>query len=110
VDSRCARPFSADPRRRAPQCLTVAALVLSLAAVFVGLWLAGTEVNITAMAGMTMLVGIVMEIRTICYSKYHEMPEGTDVVQGLTHAGKNRMRPTMMTSLPPDHAQSGVTR
>ena len=31
-------------------------------AVFVGLWLTNTEVNISAMMGMTMVIGIVTEV------------------------------------------------
>ena len=36
--------------------------LLALAAIFTGLWLAGLELNITAMMGMTMIVGIVTEV------------------------------------------------
>jgi multidrug efflux pump subunit AcrB len=34
----------------------------AVAAVFVGLWLTATELNITAMMGMTMVIGIVTEV------------------------------------------------
>ena len=36
--------------------------LLAIAAVFVGLWLTGIEINISAMMGMTMIVGIVTEV------------------------------------------------
>ncbi len=42
--------------------------LLSLSGVFLGLWLTGTELNISAMMGMTMIVGIVTEI-AIFYSR-----------------------------------------
>ena len=48
-----------------------------MAAVFIGLWLTGTELNITAMMGMTMVVGIVTEVAIIYYSEYHELPDDT---------------------------------
>ena len=37
--------------------------LLALAAVFGGLWLTGTEMNITSMMGMTMIVGIAPKFR-----------------------------------------------
>jgi multidrug efflux pump subunit AcrB len=77
----------------------LATTLLALAAVFVGLWLTGTELNITAMMGMTMVVGIVTEIGIIYYSEYHELPDGTELIEGLIQAGKNRMRPITMTTL-----------
>jgi CzcA family heavy metal efflux pump len=73
--------------------------LLAMAAVFAGLWVTGTELNITAMMGMTMVVGIVTEVAIIYYSEYHEMPEGTDCFERLVTAGANRMRPIAMTTL-----------
>ena len=55
--------------------------LLALAAVFIGLWLTGTELNITAMMGMTMVVGIVTEVGIFYYSEYHELPEGTGIAE-----------------------------
>jgi CzcA family heavy metal efflux pump len=73
--------------------------LLAMASVFIGLWLTGTELNITAMMGMTMVVGIVTEVGIIYYSEYHELPEGTAASEGLILAGKNRMRPIAMSTL-----------
>jgi CzcA family heavy metal efflux pump len=73
--------------------------LLAMAAVFIGLWLTGTELNITAMMGMTMVVGIVTEVAIIYYSEYHERPDGTAASEGLILAGKNRMRPIAMSTL-----------
>ncbi|MCK9606407.1 MAG: hypothetical protein M0R33_08135 [Methylomonas sp.] len=36
--------------------------LMAVAAVFVGLWLSNTELNITAMMGMAMVIGIVTEV------------------------------------------------
>jgi multidrug efflux pump subunit AcrB len=73
--------------------------LLAMAAVFIGLWLTGTELNITAMMGMTMVVGIVTEVSIIYFSEYHELPDDTNMTEGLILAGKNRMRPIAMTTL-----------
>ena len=47
--------------------------LLAVAAVFIGLWLTGTELNITAMMGMTMVVGIVTEVSIFYYSEFQEL-------------------------------------
>ncbi len=73
--------------------------LLALAAVFIGLWLTGTELNITAMMGMTMVVGIVTEVSIFYFSEYHDLPENVDWNQRLVDAGINRMRPIAMTTL-----------
>jgi multidrug efflux pump subunit AcrB len=74
--------------------------LLAMAAVFAGLWLTGMELNITAMMGMTMIVGIVTEVSIFYFSEYHALvragqPQGTALIQ----AGKSRMRPIAMTTL-----------
>jgi CzcA family heavy metal efflux pump len=72
--------------------------VLSLSAVFVGLWLTGTELNISAMMGMTMIVGIVTEVAIFYFSEYSDLAQTRDMRPALIEAGKNRMRPIMMTT------------
>ena len=47
--------------------------LLALSAVFVGLWLTGTEMNISSMMGMTMIVGIVTEVAIFYYSEYVDL-------------------------------------
>ena len=82
---------------------TVAILLMPLLAtgmVFIGLWLTNIELNITAMMGMTMIVGIVTEISIFYFSEYHELlNKGMDKAQALIQAGVNRMRPITMTTL-----------
>ena len=73
--------------------------ILAMAAVFIGLWLTGTELNITAMMGMTMVIGIVTEVAIIYYSEYHDLPDALPVSERMILAGKNRMRPIAMTTL-----------
>ncbi len=72
--------------------------LLAMAAVFVGLWLTRTELNITAMMGMTMIVGIVTEVAIFYYSEYQEMEGDAGLHERLIRAGQNRMRPIAMTT------------
>jgi multidrug efflux pump subunit AcrB len=81
----------------------LAAPLLAMPAVFLGLWLTGTELNITAIMGMTMIVGIVGEVAIFYISEVRELetdPEGKDLdfAARLALAGKNRMRPIAMTT------------
>ena len=73
--------------------------LLALCCVFVGLWITHTELNVSSMMGMTMVVGIVTEVAIFYYSEYHDMEEGTPVLKRLIDAGKNRMRPIAMTTV-----------
>ena len=74
--------------------------LLATAMVFVGLWLTAIELNITAMMGMTMIVGIVTEISIFYFSEYQELlHQGLDKKKALIQAGINRMRPITMTTL-----------
>ena len=70
----------------------------AVAAVFVGLWLTQTELNITAMMGMTMVVGIVTEVAIFYYSEYESLPVSVEDLERLIAAGNNRMRPIAMTT------------
>ncbi|WKE67439.1 efflux RND transporter permease subunit [Gallaecimonas kandeliae] len=74
--------------------------LLAMAAVFIGLWLTDTELNITAMMGMTMIVGIVTEVSVFYFSEYHELrSQGMTGTPALVLAGANRLRPILMTSI-----------
>jgi multidrug efflux pump subunit AcrB len=74
--------------------------LLAIPAVFAGLWLTGIELNITAMMGMTMIVGIVTEVSIFYFSEYHELVRsGHDRMAALSTAGNNRLRPIVMTTL-----------
>ena len=53
-----------------------------MAAVFVGLWLTGTELNITSIMGMMMIVGIVTEVAIFYYSEYVDSPEHAGELDG----------------------------
>jgi multidrug efflux pump subunit AcrB len=73
--------------------------LLATAAVFIGLWLTGTELNITSMMGLTMVVGIVTEVGIFYFSEYRDLPEQADEHERFILAGLNRMRPIAMTTL-----------
>ena len=73
--------------------------LLALSAVFIGLWLTGTELNISSMMGLTMIVGIVTEVAIFYFSEYHDSPADLERHQALIMAGKNRMRPIAMSTL-----------
>lgn len=73
--------------------------LLSLSAVFVGLWVTGIELNISAMMGMTMIVGIVTEVAIFYFSEYFSLPPTVGRDNALIAAGINRMRPIIMTTL-----------
>ncbi|HEX4988352.1 MAG TPA: efflux RND transporter permease subunit, partial [Candidatus Binatia bacterium] len=73
--------------------------LLALSAVFVGLWITGTEMNISSMMGMTMIVGIVTEVAIFYYSEYADLTGEQNQHVRLIKAGNNRMRPIAMTTL-----------
>ena len=72
--------------------------LLALSAVFAGLWLTGTEMNISSMMGMTMIVGIVTEVAIFYLCEYTDLSGDTDEYSRLIDAGKNRLRPIAMTT------------
>jgi multidrug efflux pump subunit AcrB len=74
--------------------------LLAGSAVFIGLWATGTELNITAMMGMTMIVGIVTEVAIFYFSEYQDLlHKGVLPGDALVEAGVNRIRPITMTTL-----------
>ena len=94
----------------------LATVLLSIAAVFLGLWLTGTELNISAIMGMTMIIGIVTEIAIFYFAELDlERDPGpahtdaasddaidlreTSLTTALIDAGRLRLRPILMTTL-----------
>ncbi len=73
--------------------------LLAVSAVFIGLWLTGTELNISAMMGMTMIIGMVTEVAVFYYSEQQELMRHASLREALVEAGINRMRPIAMTTL-----------
>jgi multidrug efflux pump subunit AcrB len=93
--------------------------LLASSSVFIGLWLTGIELNISAMMGMTMIIGIVTEVAIFYFSEYEMLSarmthryDSADLDQPynisrhkkaqrqvLILAGQNRMRPIAMTTI-----------
>ncbi|MGH8048954.1 MAG: efflux RND transporter permease subunit, partial [Chthoniobacterales bacterium] len=48
--------------------------LLAVAGVYFGLWLTGTEFNITSRMGMTMIIGIVTEVSIFYFSEFRTLP------------------------------------
>ncbi|MBW4025092.1 MAG: efflux RND transporter permease subunit [Proteobacteria bacterium] len=72
--------------------------LLAVLAVFIGLWITGTQRNITAMMGLTMIVGIVTEIAIFFFSEFYTV-EAEGRAAKLRAAGVNRLRPIAMTTI-----------
>jgi multidrug efflux pump subunit AcrB len=72
--------------------------LLALSAVTLGLWVTRTELNISSMMGMTMIVGIATEVAIFYVSELESLPPGMNRVEALVQAGLNRMRPIAMTT------------
>ena len=71
--------------------------LLSLSGVFLGLWITGTELNISSMMGMTMIIGIVTEIAIFYFAELRVHHQHTS--ENIIHSGTMRMRPILMTSI-----------
>ena len=78
----------------------MAAPLLAASAVFFGLWLTGMTLNITALMGLTMIIGIVTEVGVFYFSELTLLTdEGMPFADALVQAGENRLRPIAMTTV-----------
>lgn len=73
--------------------------LISTGAVFLGLWLTGIELNITAMTGTVMIVGIATEMAVFLVCEYQSQGERLPTRQGLYRAALDRLRPITMSTL-----------
>lgn len=73
--------------------------LISTSAVFVGLWMTGVELNITAMMGMVMIIGIGTEMAIFLVSEYQALEQTMPPRQALYEAALNRLRPITMSTL-----------
>lgn len=75
----------------------IGTVLLSTGAVFVGLWLTGTELDISALMGLTMVVGMITELAIFYLA---ELVPGAPInIAALLEAGKARLRPILMSAL-----------
>jgi CzcA family heavy metal efflux pump len=69
-------------------------------AVAIGLWLVNVELNIMALMGTTMILGIATEVAIFYFTEFEALvAEGLDPEAALIQAGVNRLRPIAMTTL-----------
>jgi len=73
--------------------------LLSTTAVFTALWITGVALNITALMGMTMIIGIATEMAIFYVSEYIELLRSMSAREALREASHNRLRPITMTTL-----------
>lgn len=76
-------------------------LVSGLAAsmTFAGLWVTGTDLDISALMGLTMIVGISAEASIFFMSEWRQHAAERSFEEGLLEAGRRRARPIVMTAL-----------
>ena len=75
----------------------IATVLLSAAAVLIGLWIAGIELNISALMGLTMVVGMVAELAIFYLAELD--PRAVTAVDDLKKAGSKRLRPILMSAV-----------
>lgn len=83
--------------------IAITILLMPLAAasaVATGLWISGVELNIMALMGATMILGIATEVAIFYFTEYESLlAEGMPAETALVQAGVNRLRPIAMTTL-----------
>lgn len=73
--------------------------LLSTTAVFMALWATGVQLNITALMGMTMIIGIGTEMAIFYVSEFTELAMHMPAREALAQASRDRLRPITMTTL-----------
>lgn len=73
--------------------------LLALPAVFIGLWLAGVNLNISAMMGLTVVVGIVTEVGIFFLSELRDQLQSKPLGEAVIDAQRERLRPILMSAL-----------
>ncbi|MBB4101165.1 efflux RND transporter permease subunit [Sphingomonas kyeonggiensis] len=86
-------------RRFATPLIIIGCSLLSTTAVFTALWLAGLDLNITALMGMTMIIGIGTEMAIFYVSEFEELRHRMPPLAAVREASRNRLRPITMTTL-----------
>ena len=79
--------------------IIISSSLVSTTAVFVGLWLTGVELNITAMMGMVMIIGVATEMAVFLVSEYQALTLSMPPREAIREAALNRLRPIAMSSL-----------
>ena len=75
----------------------IATVLLSASAVLMGLWLTGIELDISALMGLTMVIGMVTELVIFFLAEIDRARPVT--LDALREAGSKRLRPIVMSAL-----------
>ncbi|ATI54291.1 efflux RND transporter permease subunit [Sphingomonas melonis] len=86
-------------RRLGVPLVIIGCSLLSTTAVFTALWITGVDLNITALMGMTMILGIGTEMAIFYVSEYEELAHRLPPREAAREASRNRLRPITMTTL-----------
>jgi multidrug efflux pump subunit AcrB len=86
-------------RRFWTAAIVVGCSLFSTTAVFIALWLTHVELNITALMGMTMIIGIGAEMAIFYVSEWEALRGHLPADEALGQASRNRLRPITMTTL-----------
>ena len=79
--------------------LVLAMPLLALPAVFIGLWAAGLTLNISAMMGLTVVVGIVTEVAIFFLCELQDQLRTQPLAAAIVAARSHRIRPIIMSAL-----------
>jgi len=79
--------------------IIIASSLVSTGAVFIGLALTGVELNITAMMGMVMIIGVATEMAVFLVSEYQQLETSMPAREALYRAALDRLRPIAMSTL-----------
>ncbi len=75
----------------------IGTVLISVMAVFAGLWVTGTELDISALMGLTMVVGMITELAIFYLAEIEE--DHLLSAKSLITAGRARLRPILMSAL-----------
>ena len=75
----------------------IVTVLLSAAAVLMGLWMTGIELDISALMGLTMVVGMVTELIIFLFAEIET--DGPVDLEVLREAASKRLRPILMSAL-----------
>ena len=75
----------------------IVTVLLSAAAVLMGLWVTGIELDISALMGLTMVVGMVTELIIFLFAEIET--DGPVDLEVLREAASKRLRPILMSAL-----------
>ena len=75
----------------------VVTVLLAAASVLIGLWISGIELNISALMGLTMVVGMASELIVFFFAELDR--DAPVTIEALREAGAKRLRPIIMSAL-----------